>query len=247
MRATEFEFRYRFFIIIAIFTAGFYCYALDPVGVSVMLARWFIAHPVELSVASDRRVVQLVLAFGVALCFLAALVRTWAAAYLHSEIVHDWNLHAEGLVADGPFRYVRNPLYFGGVLFAVGFALAASRLGFVVVVGALTLFYFRLILREESQLKASQGESYLEFLKAVPRLIPSLTPRLPAGGLAPRWGQAFFGETFMWFFAIAGACFAATLDEHLFLILIAAGVAASMLAKLVLQRRRPNTGPTATV
>jgi len=247
VRATEFEFRYRFFIIIAIFTAGFYCYALDPVGVSVMLARWFIAHPVELSVASDRRVVQLVLAFGVALCFLAALVRTWAAAYLHSEIVHDWNLHAEGLVADGPFRYVRNPLYFGGVLFAVGFALAASRLGFVVVVGALTLFYFRLILREESQLKASQGESYLEFLKAVPRLIPSLTPRLPAGGLAPRWGQAFFGETFMWFFAIAGACFAATLDEHLFLILIAAGVAASMLAKLVLQRRRPNTGPTATV
>jgi len=245
VRATEFEFRYRFFVIIAIFVAGFQCYTLDHVGVSVVLAGWFIGHPAELSVAGDRHAVQLVLAFGVALCFLAALVRTWAAAYLHSEIVHDWNLHAEGLVADGPFRYVRNPLYFGGVLFAVGFGLAASRLGFLLVVGALTLFYYRLILREESQLKATQGDSYLQFLTAVPRLIPSLRPRVPAGGLAPRWGQAFFGETFMWFFAIAGACYAATLNGRLFLILIGAGIAASFLAKAVLQRPRPSTGPTA--
>jgi hypothetical protein len=191
--------------------------------------------------------VQLVLTFGAALCLLAALLRTWAAAYLHSEVVHDSNLHAEGLVADGPFRYVRNPLYLGGVLFAVGFGLAASRLGFLVMVGGLTLFYYRLIAREESQLKKTQGDSYLEFLKAVPRLIPSVTPRLPAGGLAPRWGQAFFGETFMWFFAIAGACFAATLNERLFLILIAGGIAASMFAKFVLQRRRLKTRPTATV
>jgi protein-S-isoprenylcysteine O-methyltransferase Ste14 len=195
VRATEFEFRYRFFIIIAIFTAGFWCYALDHVGVSAMLAGGFMGHPVELSVAVDRHAVQLVLTFGVALTFLAALVRTWAAAYLQSEIVHDRNLRAEGLVADGPFRYVRNPLYLGGLLFAVGFALAASPLGFVVIVGGLTLFYYRLIAREESQLKETQGDSYLQFLRTVPRLIPSLTPRFPAGGLAPRWGQAFFGET----------------------------------------------------
>ncbi len=245
MRATEFEFRYRFFIIIAIFFAAFWCYALDPVGVSVMLAGWFTGHPMELSVAGDRHLVQIVLAVGVVLTFLAALVRTWAAAYLQSEIVHDWDLHAEGLVADGPFRYVRNPLYFGGVLFAVGFGLAASRLGFLVAVAALTLFYYRLIAREESQLKKTQGESYLRYLQAVPRLIPSLTPRVPAGGLAPRWGQAFFGETFMWFFAIAGACYAATLNGRLFLILIGAGIAASMIAKAVLQRRHPGTGPTA--
>lgn len=149
-------------------------------------------------------------------------------------------------MADGPFRYVRNPLYFGGVLFAVGFALAASRLGFLVAVAALTLFYYRLIAREESQLKTTQGESYLQYLKAVPRLIPSLTPRVPAGGLAPRWGQAFFGETFMWFFAIAGACFAATLNERLFLILIGAGIAASMIAKAVLQRWPVRTPPPAS-
>jgi len=246
MRATDLEFRLRFFIIMAIFIVGFWCYALDPVSMSVMLAGWFTNHRIDLAVASDRHAVQLVLAFGVALTLLAALIRTWAAAYLQSEVVHDWDLHAEGLVADGPFRHVRNPLYLGGLLFAVGFALAASRLGFVVAVGALTLFYLRLIAREEWLLSETQGESYRHFLKTVPRLIPSLTPRVPAGGLSPRWGQAFFGETFMWFFAIAGACFAATLNQRLFLILIGAGVAASMIAKSVLQRHRPSAKPTAS-
>lgn len=246
MRATEFEFRFRFFIIIAIFSAGFWCYALDPVGISVMLAGRFTGHPIELSVAGDRHLVKAVLGVGVVLTLMAALVRTWAAAYLQSEVVHDWNLHAEGLVADGPFRHVRNPLYLGGVLFAIGFGLAASRLGFLVIVAALTVFFYRLIAREESQLKTTQGESYLQYLKAVPRLIPSLTPRVPAGGLAPRWAQAFFGETFMWFFAIAGACYAATLDQQLFLILIGAGIAASMLAKAVLQRRSLGAPPRAS-
>ncbi len=246
MRATEFEFRFRFFIIIAIFAVGFWSYALDPVSVSAMLAGWLMRRPVDLAVAVDRHVVQAILAVGVVLTFLAALVRTWAAAYLRSEVVHDWDLHGEGLVADGPFRYVRNPLYLGGVLFAVGFALAAGRLGFVIIVGGLSLFYLRLIAREESLLSETQGESYRRYLRTVPRLIPSLRPKVAASGLVPRWGQAFFGETFMWFFAIAGACFAATLNQHLFLILICAGVAASFLAKLVLQRhRRPSAPPPA--
>ena len=95
---------------------------------------------------------QLILALGAALAVLAALIRSWGAAYLQSEVVHDWKLHGEELVADGPYRYVRNPLYLGGVMLAFGFAMAASRLGFVVMVGGLTLFYYRLIAREESLL-----------------------------------------------------------------------------------------------
>lgn len=226
----------------AIFIGGFWCYAVDPVGVPTMLVQRLMGHHVELGVASDRHAVQAILALGAVLALLAALVRTWAAAYLKSEVVHDWELHGEGLVADGPFRYVRNPLYLGGVLLAVGFGMAASRLGFVVMVGGLTLFYYRLIAREESLLSETQGEPYRRFLKAVPRLVPSLRPRLAAGGLAPRWGQAVIGETFMWFFALALACFAATLSLRMFLTMTVAGIAASLVAKVALQRRgRPNT------
>jgi protein-S-isoprenylcysteine O-methyltransferase Ste14 len=240
VRATEFEFRYRFFIIMALFIGGFWCYALDHVNISDALAKKIVPHAVGGAGLTERHLVQIFLAFGALLTILAALIRTWAAAYLQSEIVHDSRLHAEGLVADGPYRYVRNPLYFGGVLFAIGFGMAASRLGFVVIVGGLTLFYYRLIAREESQLSETQGQSYRQFLKAVPRLIPSLSPRLPSGGFVPRWGQAFAGETFMWFFAVAAVCFAATLSQRLFLTMIAAGIAASFLAKAVLRRRQPN-------
>lgn len=239
MRATEFEFRFRFFFIVGIFIVGFWCYTLDPVNVSAMLAGWLMGHPVQFGVASDRHVVQGVLALGAALAFLAALVRTWAAAYLQSEVVHDWNIHGEGLVADGPFRYVRNPLYLGGVLLAIGFGMAASRLGFVVIVSGLTLFYYRLIAREESLLIETQGEPYRRFLKAVPRLVPSMSPRVAAGGRVPRWGQAVTGETFMWFFAVALACFAATLSQRVFQTMIVAGIAASLVAKLALGRWYP--------
>ena len=242
MRATEFEFRFRFLIIMAFFIGGFWCYALDPVNVSAMLAHWHLGLPIGMDGARERHLVQAILGLGAALTVLAALVRTWATAYLGSEVVHDWKLHDEGLVADGPYRYVRNPLYLGGVLFSVGFAMAASRLGFVVIVGGLTLFFYRLITREESLLKKTQGESYCRFLESVPRLIPSLRPRVAASGIAPRWGQAVIGEAFMWFFAVAAIGFAATLSQRLFLSMIVVGVSASFLVKAVQTRtRHPHT------
>jgi protein-S-isoprenylcysteine O-methyltransferase Ste14 len=242
LRATEFEFRFRFPIIVAVFTAGFWCYALDHASVAAWLARYLMGHSVKFAVPGDRHAVQAILAVGAALALWAALIRTWAAAYLQSSVVHDFKLHGEGLVADGPFRYVRNPLYLGGVLLAVGFGLAASRLGFAVMVAGLTLFYYRLIGREESLLTETQGESYRRFLQAVPRLWPSLRPRVASGGLVPRWGQAVIGETFMWFFAIALACFAATLSQRFFIGAVIAGIAASVLAKVALSlRRQPRT------
>jgi protein-S-isoprenylcysteine O-methyltransferase Ste14 len=236
MRATELEFRLRFFFIMGIFGAGFACYALDPVTMSVMLADHLVRPLAALGVHDERHVVQAILGLGAALAFLAALVRTWAAAYLQSDVVHDWNLRAEGLVADGPFRYVRNPLYLGGVLVGAGFGLVASRLGFVVILCGLTMFYYRLILREEALLSETQGEAYRRFLQAVPRLVPSLKPQVHSGGLAPRWGQAFAGETFMWFFSVALAIFAATLNQRLLMIMAICGVAASVLAKTLLRR-----------
>ncbi len=241
MRASEFEFRFRFVVIVAFFTAGFWCYAFDPVNVAAMVAQGFIGHRVKLGVPADRHWLQAILGLGAALCVLAALVRTWAAAYLQSEVVHDFRMHGEGLVADGPYRYTRNPLYLGGLLLAIGFGMAASRLGFVVIVGGLTLFYYRLIAREESLLGETQGESYRQFLARVPRLVPSLRPRVAAGGLAPRWGQAVRGETFMWFFAAAAVYFAATLNQTMFVIIIAMGLASSVVVKSIQWRKAPDS------
>jgi protein-S-isoprenylcysteine O-methyltransferase Ste14 len=239
LRATEFEFRNRLFIIVAIFGAGFWCYSLDSLNIATLFAQWLIWHSVEPSALSDQYVVQAILAFAAALAVLGALIRTWAAAYLRSKVVHDSQMHIEELVADGPYRYVRNPLYLGGMLFGVGFALTASRLGFLLIVSGLTLFYCRLIAREESLLRETQGESYGQFVAIVPRLIPSLDPRVAARGLAPRWGQAVIGEAFMWLLAVAVALLAITLNQRVFLIITVSAVVASLFAKVVIRRKGP--------
>ena len=127
-RATEFEFRNRFWIISGTFCLGFSCYVWDHMNMSVALARMILGG---LNSPLADRWIRAIFAVGVLLVTLGALVRSWAAAYLHSSVVHDSELHSDRLVADGPYRRVRNPLYLGNILLAVGLGLMASRTGFV--------------------------------------------------------------------------------------------------------------------
>ena len=207
MRATEFEFRYRFFIISLIFWIGFSCSWFDHQSVGATVA--------SLLGLNSRLGLQLVFGFGALLVALGAAIRTWAAAYLQSDVVHDMDLHSERLVADGPYRYVRNPLYLGVLFLSAGMGFMASRSGWFVLVAGSALFYLRLALREEAALTATQGESYVVYKSTVPRTIPSLTPRLAASGRAAHWRQALAGETFMWAFAVATLLFAVTLQPRL--------------------------------
>ncbi len=203
------EFRFRFWTIAVVFWAGFQSYAIDHVNAVVRVVGW-------MNLPADERRVAMHVAFGVAaaLTLAAALVRTWAAAYLRTEVVHDGALRSERLVADGPFRYVRNPLYLGSLLLAAGLGLMASGLGWVVIVLGMGFITSRLIAREEAALLASQGPDYRRYLDAVPRLVPSLRPRVPSGGHAAHWGQAFLGEAPMWAFAAGAAAMAVTLEAR---------------------------------
>src|ERR1700732_581443 len=134
-----------------------------------------------------------VIVVGAVLVFLTAALRTWGAAYLRTSIVHDTAQHSEALVADGPFRYTRNPLYFANLPMAAGIGVLASWLGWVFLVVANWIFVYRLIFREEEALRQSQGESYRAYCRVVPRFWPSFTPRVPSGNCAPKWGQALVG------------------------------------------------------
>jgi protein-S-isoprenylcysteine O-methyltransferase Ste14 len=242
MRATDFEFRHRFWVIGAIFWAGFSCYFLDPQNAAVALIRTLHGGAVDFDVPAARHALQLVFALGAALAALGAAVRTWASAYLASERVHDPELRSESLVADGPYRHVRNPLYLGLLLLTLGLAPTASRLGFPVLIAGITVVCLRLIGREEAELLASQGESYAAYLRAVPRLWPALRPRLPAGGQPPRWGQAWAGEGFVWGLAAASAIFAATLDMKIFEVAAIALFGGYLVMQQVWKRVRARTG-----
>ncbi len=205
MKATEFEFRHRSLVNLIHVWISFQAYSFDRVNAVWAFVPWntprgyFLAH--------------MIFGFAAILIALAASIRTWAAAYLRSDVVHDADLHTDIVVADGPYRHLRNPLYLGTLLLSVGLAFLASRIGAVILVGGAALRILRLIGREEADLEKQQGAVYTEFCRRVPRLLPSLRARVPGSGLAPQWTQAFRGEAPMWGFFIMMIAFAVTPND----------------------------------
>ncbi len=212
MVATDFEFRHRFWIIVLIFSVAFYCYAIDPMPMAVFALHMIYGGVAKASAVFSKGRLREVYAISAVLALLAAALRTWATAYLHKDVVFDQALHSERLVADGPYRYVRNPLYLGGLLLTAGMGLFASRLGFVMIIVLMWFFYRRLIGREEMMLERAGPDAFRKFCAAVPRLWPALSPQLPAAGGKPHYGQAFYGELFMWGFAAVTIVFTVTED-----------------------------------
>ena len=232
MRATAFEFRYRFFLLGLIFWIGYVAGSYFAPGITVgeMLANWS-GHP---TVGGTK----FFFAVGASIIALSAAIRTWATAYLRGDIVHDMALHSNRLVAEGPYRHLRNPLYLGTILMATGIGVLYSWAGWLLIVGGTTIFNLRLIGREEEALQRSQGSSFEAFKKAVPCLIPSCTPRLPTAGQKPRWGQAFFAESFIWAFALALGLFALTLDIRLLSLIMFGSLVCYALLHVVNSRRK---------
>jgi len=158
-------------------------------------------------------------------------------------VVHDAKLHVEKLVADGPYRYVRNPLYLGTLLMTVGLGLLASRSGFVILAGGAAIRILRLIGREEAELAERQGQRFREYCRRVPRLLPAFRPRVPASGVEPRWGQASQGEAMMWCFFLAMIAFTVTMRRSVAIIGVGVGVAVWLLnhaARAMRRRHEPS-------
>jgi len=237
LQATEFEFRVRFWIIALIFTLGFLLYNLDRVNVSVALSQLVLRGHSEDSVAFEHWITAF-FALGTSLVTLGAILRSWAGSYLHSSIVHDAALHGEQLVADGPYRHVRNPLYLGNVFLAMGLGFLASRFGFLVISIGMLLFVYRLILREETTLLQTQGERYRRYLAAVPRLVPALRPLIPAAGATPNWWDGLTGESLMWGGALAMAVFTVTRSLVDFWIVFGLSIGIYFLQAYVRSRRK---------
>jgi protein-S-isoprenylcysteine O-methyltransferase Ste14 len=183
----------------------------------------------------------LVVALATLAMFLAALLRTWAAAYLGSDVVHDRDLHSERVVADGPYRYVRNPLYLGMWLLTAALSILMPPSGALFALVAAVLLSLALVRAEESKLTAERGDAYLQYLKQVPRFLPSLVPKIPAGNARPRWLQGFLGEIHFWGMTLTYLLFAHRYDVTV----LEQGVLVSIgIAFLVRAIWRPATSPT---
>jgi protein-S-isoprenylcysteine O-methyltransferase Ste14 len=236
MRASKFEFQQRFWIIGIIISAGFLLYFVDKANFAAGLLH-LLAPAVDLDSARGLFLLRLIFGAGALLIFLAAVLRTWATAYLRTEVVHDVSQHSESLVADGPYRYTRNPLYLANLPMVAGIGVMASRLGWLFMFVGAWVFVYRLILREEDGLLQTQGDAYRAYLKAVPRFWPALTPRVPSGGGQPRWGQAIAGEMIFWLFGVAVLSFAITLNIKWTWVVFGAGFAVYFIAVPLVRKR----------
>ena len=239
MGASDFEFKHRFWIFGAIFFFAFGSYNLDRVNAGQAFVDWI--ERLRGAPAADWQYHAI---FGIAamFCIATAALRTWATAYLNPEVMTDKRLHTSRLVADGPYRYVRNPLYFGNVLLGIGFGFMASRVGFFILALGMIVFVYRLILREEAAIAASQAESYTAYIAVVPRLLPALHPRLASSGAQPNWRDGLLGEAFMWILAAALVVFAITLSLPIyFVVLVSAFVVHALCYALIRKRRKTKT------
>ena len=102
------------------------------------------------------------------------LIRLWSNGYA---------IKNDKLTTSGPYAFVRNPLYLGTFLIAIGFVMAfkSSPVWLEWVAGslfilALSLMYYRTIISEQGMLLARFGDPYREYCQKVPAMIPSLVP-----------------------------------------------------------------------
>ena len=233
MRATNWEFRNRALLFGLIFAFSFPLYFLDHQNSTGALASWLGSRfQTDPDLAA-----RLLFAFAAVLLIVAALFRTWASSYLRAGVVYAAEVKTDSLVADGPFRLVRNPLYFANVLMVVAMGAMMSRLGFLVAVVAMLVFCYRLILREEAELQADQGEQYKGYRKAVPRLWPTLWPHIASAGRQARWADGFKAESWYWGFAAALVAFTITLRLTLFFAILAASLLLFWVSSVVLQKK----------
>jgi len=107
---------------------------------------------------------------GFALILLGQIIRVSARGY---KAEHSRESHA--LIQGGPYRIVRNPMYLGIFLIGLGVVLAVFKWwAAIIFIIVFVIRYIMLIYKEEKKLLTLFPESYKDYCKKVPRIIPSL-------------------------------------------------------------------------
>lgn len=147
-------------------------------------------------------------------------------------------MHGNRMVTGGPYRHTRNPLYLGLMLHTVALGLLMPPSGALVSLVLIVLCDLRLAMGEESFLSEKLGEPYREYVRQVPRLLPSIRPRIAETQAKPAWGWAFLSEIYMWGVFVAFVALGWRYNS----LLIMQGVLVSLGLSLVVRAFLPKVG-----
>jgi protein-S-isoprenylcysteine O-methyltransferase Ste14 len=116
------------------------------------------------------------LACGIPISIAGLALRAWAAGHLAKN---------QQLATGGPYAYIRNPLYAGTLLVALGLAIAARSVWLAALFAVVFLLvYLPAVMLEEQHLTKLFPE-YAGYAALVPSLIPRRKP--DPGGSHFRW------------------------------------------------------------
>ncbi|MFN0179207.1 MAG: methyltransferase family protein [Gemmatimonadales bacterium] len=112
---------------------------------------------------------------GLGLLGGAGLLLWWTLASIGDNISPSTSTRAGArLVTEGPYRFVRHPLYTGGFLAMLGIGLANQSIPLLAAVPILLWWLPRRVRDEERNLTASYGDAYRAYQTRTGRFLPRL-------------------------------------------------------------------------
>jgi protein-S-isoprenylcysteine O-methyltransferase Ste14 len=119
---------------------------------------------------------ETLLYIGAGIAAAGTLIRLWASGHVMKN---------KELATDGPYAFVRHPLYVGNILLLIGFSLASSLWWSYILMVALLLFYYPPTLSyEDNKLRDFFGDAWIEWSKTTYALIPPCPTKKSASGSA---------------------------------------------------------------
>ena len=120
---------------------------------------------------------QVLLVTGAVIAGIGEAIRMWASGHVKKNRV---------LATDGPYAYVRHPLYVGNILILLGFSIASNLWWSYVLMAFLLWFYYPpAISYEDNKLRSIFGEQWENWSKDIHALIPSFSNK--AGSTSSEW------------------------------------------------------------
>jgi protein-S-isoprenylcysteine O-methyltransferase Ste14 len=127
---------------------------------------------------------------GLPIAVLGLALRAWAAGSLAKN---------RQLATGGPYAHVRNPLYVGTLIVALGLVVASRSAGLGILFAAVFLLVYLPVIQLEEQHLRSLFPDFAAYAAEVPALIPRLTPAEKEDRKNPnpfRWRQYLINKEY---------------------------------------------------
>ena len=150
------------------------------------MLRWLVRTPVQTFILFPMAVI----AFELALHRGEIIFVPWGCSllvwgYLQYLLVGNYRLPRAGggrgmeapphqVITSGPYRYTRNPMYLGHLIFMIGLALTFWSWFALILLAARAVWFHRRVLYDEHRLEARFGTEYAAYRSKVNRWIPGI-------------------------------------------------------------------------